>query len=174
MKAPIGSLRERLAALPVRGLGAANEAAVKVARNPHPVPELVAALGDERGIVQARASNALKKVQRHEPRSLDAFAVKILGRARSCTVAEARWNLTIVIGGLHLEAGVRSLAVELMFDALASPSAFLRTFALSGLADLSEADETLTPRVRGLLEHALEDPSAAVRARARKLLNVQT
>ncbi len=163
-------VRDRLAAGPARGLGAANALAAEATAKPQILRELVEALGDERETVAGRAANALKKVQTLAPRALDPYAHTLLQRALACTALEARWNLTLVVGRLPLKAGDRALAIDLMFEALGSHSAFLRTFALQGLADLSAGEPALQRRAALALETALTDPSAAVRARARKLL----
>ena len=82
---------------------------------------------------------------------------------------EARWNLAIVIGGLRLRGRERALAIDLMFEALASSSALMRVFALQALVEISAEDRALGERIRPAVSSGLEDPSAAVRARARKL-----
>ena len=168
-RAEPAELRERLAAGPQRGLGCAAEVAREALADGDALRALVAALEDERTTVVARAANALKRVQAADPRILDPFGTRLVRKALNCDVLEARWNLAIVIGGLQLSAHQRALAVELMFEALASSSAFLRVFAMQALVDISQADPKLRDRVRVVVSRALEDPAAAVRARARKL-----
>ncbi len=169
MTSQLHSIRERLAAGPARGLGAAEEIANEAAAHPETLQALIAALEDSRDVVLCRASNALKKLQQLHPQSLDPFAGRLIDKAFACAVLEARWNLMIVVGGLRLSTRERALAIELMFEAIESSSAFLRVFALQGLFDLSAHDEGLRARVRLLIARALDDTSAAVRARARSL-----
>ncbi len=141
------SVRERLAAGPVRGLGCANEVAAEAVRDAAILRELVEALADRREVVLARSANALKKVQTARRDALEPFAQTILRRAVGCEVLQARWNLTIVVGGLRLQGRERALAVELMFEALGSRSVFLRVFAMQALVDLSAEDADLQRRV---------------------------
>ena len=163
------NLRQRLASGPRRGLGCAAEVAREALDNPDVLAALVAALDDRRTTVVARAANALKQVQAAGKRALDPFAERLLRKALDCEPVEARWNLAIVIGGLRLRGPERAVAVDLLLEASASASAFLRVFALQALADLSQADPALRDRVQLLVRRALEDPAASVRARARKL-----
>jgi hypothetical protein len=57
-----------------------------------------------------------------------------------------------------------------MFEALSSRSALQRTFALQALANYAQNDDALRTRVQPVLQRALTDTSAAIRARARKLV----
>ena len=164
------SVRERLATPPVRGLGPANAIAVEASRDATTLKQLVDAASDSRAVVSVRASNALKKVQERKPELLAPFAGKLVRCALECEELRTRWNLTLIVGELPLRGRDRALGVELMFDALASPSGFLRAFAMQGLLQQADGDGELQARVRVVIERALEDPSAAVRARARKLL----
>jgi hypothetical protein len=53
---------------------------------------------------------------------------------------------------------------------LEDQSSIVRTFALQALADLSRNDAGLRSRVREILEESVATGTAAMRARARKLL----
>jgi hypothetical protein len=164
------SVRERLAAGPKRGLGEANSIAAQAARDEKTLAELVAALKDDRAAVVSRAANALKKVQQMRPEALQPHAKRILRAAMASQELRARWNLTVAVGGLELRGRDRALAVELMFDALRSESAFLRTFAMQGLWELAKGDSALMQRVRPMVQEFATTGTAAMRARARKLL----
>lgn len=163
------SVRERLAAAPVRGLGAAPAIAKEALRDGDVLKQLVEAASDSRAVVSMRAANALKRVQEARPEFLSPFAGKLVRCALECEELRTRWNLTLVVGALPLKGRERKLGVELMFEALADKSAFLRAFALTGLVNFAEGDAALQARVRPMLDRAAEDASAAVRARARKL-----
>lgn len=164
------SVRERLAAGSKRGLGCADEIARGAIAGRPLLPELVAALDDPRPLVISRAANALKKVQAEDPRALDPFARKLVRKALDCEVLEARWNLTVVVGGLRLKGRDRALAIELLFESMTSSSVFLRVSALQALVDFGEDDPELRRRVHPVLEDFLAHGTAAMQARARKLL----
>jgi len=166
----VSAVRDSLAAGPVRGLGCANVVAAEAVGSPVLVRELVAALQDEREVVVVRAANALKKVQIERPELVAVYAKRILKAALGCEFLFAAWSLTVVVSRLPLKGRDRALGVELMFEALKSESAFLRTFALQGLVDFSREDAALRRRVRPIVEEFAENGTAAMRARARKLL----
>jgi hypothetical protein len=164
------SIRERLAAGPIRGLGCSNEIVAEATNAPELIGELVDALRDQRPVVTIRAANALQKVQRAQPDLVAKYSHKLVRAALGCEDLRTRWNLVEVVGGLHLRGTDRALAIDLMFEALGSNSGFLRAFAITGLAEYAREDADLRKRVRTIVEKALEDSSAAVRARARKLV----
>ena len=164
------SVRERLASGSLRGLGCANTVVAEALQYPDVLAELVAAAQDKRAVVSIRAANALKKVQQEQPDLLVPFTRKILRSALECEDLRTRWNLTRVVGRLPLRGRDRALGIELMFEALRSESGFLRTFAMQGLVDFSADDAALRLRVRPIVEQFAENGTAAMRARARKLL----
>jgi hypothetical protein len=164
------SVREALASGPVRGLGKANAIAVAASRDAKVLKELVEAACDSREVVSRRAANALKKVQAARAELLVPYAGRLVRMALDCDELQTRWNLTLVVGELPVKGRDKKLAVELMFEALESQSGFLRTFAMQGLANLAVDDAVLSARVKTVVERALEDSSAAMRARAKRIL----
>ena len=169
MKARV-HVRERLAEGSRRGLGCAAVVASDAVHDAGLLRELVEALGDERAVVVARAANALKKVQKASARALDGFAGELIQGAASCAVLEARWNLLLVAARLRLTARQRAAVADVLLEAMASASAFERVHAMQALVDVSAGDARLRSRVHEVVERAREDVSAAVRARARKLM----
>ena len=86
-----------------------------------------------------------------------------------CNVPEARWNLTLVVGNSRCAARESALAVDLMFEALGSESALSAHICTAGLADLAAQDQALRDGSGRCSRRPWKTPSAAVRARARKL-----
>lgn len=164
------SLRDRLDGGTTRDLGCANEVAREALENPALVHQLIDALDDQRTVVAHRASNALKKIQRSHPALLEPFAKRILQRTVATHHLHTRWNLTLILGELPLRGLDKSIAVDVMFEALASRSALQRVFGLQALANYAHNDPALRTRIQPILQRALTDPSASIRARARKLL----
>ena len=164
------NLRDRLATGTTRNLGCANEVAREALHKRALVKQLVDALSDYRTVVAHRAANALKKIQGSKPELLVPFTKRILQHTLATEHMHTRWSLTIILGELLLRGRDKALAVDLMFEALSSRSALQRTFALQALANYAQNDAALRTRVQPVLQRALTDTSAAIRARARKLV----
>jgi hypothetical protein len=165
------TLRDRLSHGTTRDLGPTNQIVREALHRHSLVKELVDALSDERIVVAHRAANALKKIQRSKPELLEPFAKQILKRALATEHMHTRWSLTIILGELPLRHRDKSLAVDLMFEALTSRSALQRVFALQALTNYAQNDPALRTRMQPILQRALTDPSAAIRARTRKLIS---
>lgn len=164
------AVRQRLAAGPARGLGQATDVAAEVVSGETDAAELVNALLDPEPWVAIRAANALKKVQEARPDLVAPFSRKIVQAAAACTELRASWNIANVVSNLPLKGAQRELAIDLMFEALRSPSGILRTIAMQGLFNFSAEDAALRRRVRPIVEELAANGTAAMRARARMLL----
>jgi len=81
-----------------------------------------------------------------------------------------RWNLMQVLGKIVLKPVQRGAANDWLFERLRDASPFTRTFALQALYELSREDEALHRRWLPIAEEFARNGTAAMRARARKLL----
>jgi hypothetical protein len=81
------------------------------------------------------------------PALLTPFAKTILRKAIDTKHLHTRWSLIIIVGELPLRGRDKSLAVDLMFEALSSRSAFERVFALQALTNYAQKDAALRKRV---------------------------
>lgn len=136
--------------------------------------EMVRALASGDKVAAERAARGLKKVS--EARADAGLAAlwglrkQLLREAERAADVRVQWNLTIAIGRLPLKGRDKALAVELMFERLRDRSGLNRTFALQALWDLSEEDAGLRRRVMPVLSEFLESGTAAMKARARRLV----
>jgi len=133
---------------------------------------LVRGLRDGDKAVVERAARTLKKISERDCGALYAWRKMLLKEALRAVDVRVQWNLSIVLGRLPLKGVDKALAVELMFERLGSVSGLNRTMAMQALMDLSEGDEPLRARVLVVVREALEGGTAAMRARARRLLGV--
>lgn len=139
--------------------------------------ELVRRLRDGDKVVVERAARTLKKISEADAGALYAWRKALLAEAEHATDVRVQWNLSIVLGRLPLKGVDKALAVELMFERLRDKSGLNRTMALQALVDLSENDAALNdaalrPRLRPVVREFLEHGTPAMRARARKLLEL--
>ena len=116
------------------------------------------------------AARRLKKIAEADPATLHGLEKALLREALRAEDLRVRWNLIVVLGKLPLLGRDRDAAVDWMWERLRDGSPFTRTFAMQALMDLSEADEALRRRVLPVVREFAENGTAAMRARARKLL----
>jgi hypothetical protein len=153
-----------------RSIGRANEVARLVLRRPRRSCELIQCLSDENLVVRMRAADAAEKVSAKKPRLLDRYKAELLGLLAEAEQIELRWHLALIIPRLRLTAPERNRATSALQLYLEDRSSIVKTFAMQGLADLSQNDADLRSRVRQLLEEAVRSGTPAMKARARQLL----
>lgn len=153
-----------------RSIGRADEVARLVLKQPRLFRELVACLWHDSYVVRMRAADAAEKVSAQKPRLLDRYKSQLLGLLTETTQIELRWHLAQMIQRLKLNAAERKRAADALRRYLDDSSSIVRTFALQALGDLSQNDSALRFETQRLLEEALRSGTAAMKARARKLL----
>ena len=131
---------------------------------------LISDLGSSEAEVAEPASRALRVRAERDPGSLSSFRKNILNLAIAASDLRVRWNLILVLGRLPLTPGQRALAVDWLFERLGDASSFTRTFTLQALFDLSSADSSLRARLLPIAQEFTATGTAAMRARARRLL----
>ncbi len=117
-----------------------------------------------------RAADAAEKVSAVRPELLKPHKVELLGLLVETEQIELRWHLAQIVPRLQLNEVEIRRAAETLQHYLQDRSSIVRTFALQGLADISQNHAALRKRVRELLEESARTGTAAMKARARKLL----
>ena len=135
--------------------------------------DLMRLLQDNDKAVVERAARTLKKIAEQDGEALFAWRKGLLQAAFQASDVRVQWNLTIVLGKLPLKGRDRAVAIDLMFERLQDASGLNRTFALQALMDLSAQDAELRARLMPIVREFLEHGTPAMKARARRLLNVK-
>lgn len=153
-----------------RSIGRSDQVAAFVLNYQSALPELIAALADERAVVRMRAADALEKVSAKEAGWLAPFAAEIL-QATESEDQELRWHAAQILPRLSLDRTQRSEAEERLFGLLDDASRIVRVFALTALVDLAQDDEPLRARLTPVVSAAAATGFPSMKARARKLIN---
>jgi len=153
-----------------RSIGRANEVARLVFRHPRRFRELIKCLWNENPVLRSRAADAAEKVSVKNPRLLNRHKAELLGLLAEAEQIELRWHLAAMVPRLRLTVRERQRAAAALHQYLEDRSSIVKTFALQGLTDLAQNAPDLRINVKHLLEDALQSGTAAMRARARKLL----
>lgn len=153
-----------------RSIGRADEVAKLVLEQPKLFRELIRCLWHDDPLIRIRAADAVEKVSRENPRLLVRYKSQVLGLLAETTQIEVRWHLAQMIPRLRLNGRERQRAAASLRRYLEDRSSIVRTWSLNALAELSQNDATLRSETKQLLEDALHSGTAAMKARARKLL----
>jgi hypothetical protein len=153
-----------------RSIGRSNEVVKLVSRTPKRFAELIQCLWSNDPVVRMRAADAAEKASAVRPELLKPYKAELLGLLVEATQIELRWHLAQLIPRLPLTRAERQRASQTLQLYLEDRSSIVRTFALQALADLSRSDAGLGSRVREILEETVVTGTAAMKARARRLL----
>ena len=153
-----------------RSIGRSNEVKKLVLRRPAHFAELFECLWDEDPIVRMRSADAAEKITSTRPELLKSRKQELLGLLDEAEQIELRWHLALMVPRLTLSGPDRERAAGALKRYLEDRSSIVKTFALQGLVDLAKQDASLREPVRRILEERLRAGTAAMKARARKLL----
>lgn len=117
-----------------------------------------------------RAADAAEKASAVQPGLLKPYKTELLGLLVETEQIELRWHLAQMIPRLPLAQSERRRAADTLQLYLQDRSSIVRTFALQALADLSRGDAEFRPLAKEILEQSIVRGTAAMKARARKLL----
>ena len=153
-----------------RSIGRSNHVVKLVLRAPERFAELIDGLWSDDSIIRMRAADAAEKVSAVQPELLKPYKTELLGLLVETEQIELRWHLAQMIPRLPLKKEEMHRAARTLQLYLEDRSSIVRTFALQALADLSRSDAELRPLVKEILEQSVVRGTAAMKARARKLL----
>jgi hypothetical protein len=153
-----------------RSIGKANQVAKLVLAEPKRFAELVKCLWDEDPIVRMRAADAAEKITVTQPELLNPHKQELLGLLAEAEQIELRWHLALMVPRLALTSPETQRAAVSLQRYLEDRSSIVKTFALQGLADLARQDGSLRELTKEAIEESLRTGTAAMKARARKLI----
>src|ERR1700674_988796 len=153
-----------------RSIGRSNQIAKLVFSHPRRFAELLKCLWDDDPIIRMRAADAAEKVTAMRPELLKPHKQELLGLLAEAEQIELRWHMALMVPRLKLTGPERHRAATGLQRYLEDRSSIVKTFALQGLADLGRQDASLLEPARRILEESLQTGTAAMKARARKLL----
>ena len=153
-----------------RSIGRSNQVVKLVSRAPTRFDELIQCLWSDEPIIRMRAADAAEKVSAIQPELLKPYKTELLSLLAEAEQIELRWHLVQMISRLPLTREEMRRAAQTLQLYLEDRSSIVRTFALQALAHLSQGEAELRPRVREILQESVVHGTAAMKARARKLL----
>ena len=153
-----------------RSLGKANFIVQEVLAQPRLFSQLLRGLWSPDPVLAMRSADATEKISAQKPELLAPHKSELLGLMSEATQQEIRWHLCLMLPRLPLNVAERRRVAGRLREYLEDRSAIVRTFALQALADLAADDEELREEVVELLHQAARSGTAAMKARARKLL----
>jgi hypothetical protein len=158
----------------LRSDGASNEVAQTIIANPEMLPDLVACLDAEDGVVRGRAADAIEKVGRILPDALVTYLDRIVVASGEDEVPMVRWHLAMALGHLAMYAEKADIIQTALVEGLEDESVFVVSWAITSLCILAFRDPARLPGIVSAIAPFERSSSAALRARARKAMAALT
>jgi hypothetical protein len=153
-----------------RSIGKANAVVAAVLADQVLFSDVIDGLFSSDRLVRMRCADVAEKASRVHPDCLKTFETKLLSLARTSPEQEVRWHLAQMLPRLALNKSQRRSAIGILRRHLKDESRIVQVSALQGLAEFADKDAELQEEFRELCNELLTSESAAVRARARKLV----
>lgn len=153
-----------------RSIGRSNQVARLALRSPRRFAELIRCMWSDDAIVRMRAADAAEKVSVILPELLKPYKSELLGLLVETEQIELRWHLAQMVSRLPLTKAESLRAAQTLQHYLGDRSSIVRTFALQALADISRSNPELRSQVTKILRESVVRGTAAMKARARRLL----
>lgn len=153
-----------------RSIGRSNEVAELVCKRPVLFAQLVEGMSAVDPLVRMRAADAAEKVSLKEPSLLHPCKGKLLRLLEEAEEQELRWHLAQMVPRLPLTSEERLRVTAIFRRYLEDRSSIVKTCAMTALADLAANDGSQRQETTALLRDVMRNGTAAMKARARKLL----
>ena len=165
------AFRAALSGGDMRTIGRANETARKAAQSPAIFARLIDLLFDSDPAVRMRAADALEKATNKKPGLLLPHRPMLIRRLGEFSQQEVQWHVAQMLGYLPLsESQMNKVFPVLARWARKSPSQIVKVNCIQALADLTRSHPKWRSRVISLIHGLARNGSAAIKARAKRLL----
>jgi HEAT repeat protein len=154
----------------LRSDGLAEEVADAVLLNPKLFDQLMAGLELSDDVVRGRSTDALERISRTSPEYLLPYLARLIRLSQEDKVAMVRWHLAMIFGNLSFFPEITDDLVAVLFDQLADPSAFVKSWAVASLAIIGKGYLERRGEILDQIARLRNDGSIAVRTRANKAL----
>ena len=152
--------------------GQADQVAEVVLANPRLFHALMEGLRDQDEVVRARAAHALEKVSRIHPDWFIPHFPFLTGLAQDDPVPMVRWHLVMLLTNFATLSGKIDRVVDVLLNRLQDESAFVQSWAISGLCILGRRYPERAAEIIQSLRPLRNVPGTAVRSRASKALEL--
>ncbi len=178
-----GSERERAAETRLLGWlsggdrrsdGAADEVAAIVLENESLIEELIPGLRSSADVVRGRSADTLEKVARERPDLLIGILPDLIRAGTADPLPMVKMHVAMILGHLaHYRDRIDSIE-DALLDMLSGDGVFARSWAIASLCIVARKYPRRTPGILENISPLLDDPSVAIRARARKAVQMLT
>jgi hypothetical protein len=151
--------------------GRADEVAMDALANPSSFNELMAGLKNDDNVIRGRSAHALEKISRTHPEWFNAHISTIKAILGNDAVPMVRWHLVMLLTNLASDSSHEQI-IDLLLSCLEDESAFVLSWAISGLCLLGRRYPQRIGEIIKSLRPLRNVQGTAIRSRATKAVDL--
>jgi hypothetical protein len=156
----------------LRNDGMADEVVRIVLHDTETVQDLIACMDSTNDVVRGHAADAIEKTAREKPGLFHPYLDLLMEKALKDDIPMVQWHLAMLFGHLTIFDEDLEPIVNILEKLISSDHTFTKNWAISSLTIAAilhgDPENRITTQIAKFSDH----PSAAVRSRVRKALNV--
>jgi HEAT repeat protein len=169
----MNGLLERLDAGVCRPDGGVGEVADEVIATPSLLPLLAEGMRHPDDRIRARTSCAMERIACADPELVRPLTPRFIEVAGTDPVAVVRWRYALILGSIPFAGGEEEEAdVAALRGMLHDRSVLVRRFAIVSLTEIARLHPDRKEAITAGILPLTEDPSAIIRSRARRSLDL--
>lgn len=153
-----------------RSIGRVPEVVTAVLANPGLLHDVFAGIMSEDPVTSMRCADATEKLSAKRPDLLQPFKRALLTTVAALDRQEVQWHVAQMIPRVKLNSRERATALTILDGYLASKSSIVKAASMQAMAELSEQDVSVRPRIMARLTELTETGTPAMKSRGRRLL----
>jgi HEAT repeat protein len=164
-------LLEWLSGGDLRSDGAANQVVAFVLANEASIDELASGLDDSDDVVRGRSADALEKIARERPDLIIDRLSDLIRSGLEDPLPVVQMHVAMILGHLAHYAHAADSITDALEEMLVGKRAFARSWAIASLCIVARKYPQRAPAILESISPLMNDPSAAIRTRARKAVH---
>jgi HEAT repeat protein len=163
---------EMLSGGDLRSDGRSNEVVEEVLRNPQLLGKLIEALSEPDDVIRGRAADALEKISRTRPESVQEHLPLLIKLAYNDKVPMVKFHIAMIFGNLETSGETLKQITSALFHLLQDESVFVKSWVIVSLCIISRRNKDIREETIGKIRPLQNSKSIAIRSKVAKALKI--
>jgi HEAT repeat protein len=168
----MNDLLERLDAGAYRSECAVGEVAAEVLATPALLPLLAEGMRHSDALIRTRTSRAMERIACADPELVRPLTSRFIDLAGNDPEPVVRWRYAVILGSIPYTSGEVDADMAVLLGMLHERSVLVRRWAVVSLTEIARCNPDRRETILAGIRPLAEDPSAIIRLRARRSLDM--
>nr|MDO8079259.1 hypothetical protein [Candidatus Freyarchaeota archaeon] len=156
----------------LRSDGRSKEVVEEVLRNPQLLGKLIEALSEPDDVIRGRAADALEKISRTHPESVQEHLPLLIKLAYNDKVPMVKFHIAMIFGNLKVSGELFDQVTSTLFHLLQDESVFVKSWAIVSLCIISRRNKDIREKTIENIRSLQNHKSIAIRSKVDKALKI--